>query len=77
MTHRSKPFVRLVGLLLLTGLLGACSTTFRGSPWNAPVYASFGFRDWDPAEAPASIAKALRNEAANGLSDRCAMVMEL
>jgi len=59
------------------GLARLSLTTFRSIPWNAPFYASFGFREWDAAEAPASIAQALRKEAANGLSDRCAMVMEL
>ena len=50
-------------------------TTFRVIPWNAPFYASAGFRDWDPDEAPASIRQALRKEAAMGLKDRCAMRM--
>ena len=52
-------------------------TTFRSIPWNAPYYARFGFRDWDPEAAPASVRQALRNEAAKGLTDRCAMVMDL
>lgn len=59
------------------GLKTVSLTTFRSIPWNAPFYASFGFREWDPAEAPASIQQALRNEASKGLSDRCAMVMTL
>jgi len=59
------------------GLARLSLTTFRSIPWNAPFYASFGFREWDAAEAPASITHALRKEAANGLSDRCAMVMDL
>jgi GNAT superfamily N-acetyltransferase len=52
-------------------------TTFRNVPWNAPFYASFGFREWDPAEAPASIRASLAHEAALGLENRCAMVMDL
>ena len=59
------------------GLTSMSLTTFRSIPWNAPFYARFGFRDWDPVEAPASVAQALRNEAARGLKDRCAMVMDL
>lgn len=59
------------------GLRRLSLTTFRSIPWNAPYYARFGFRDWDPAEAPDDIQQALRKEAANGLSDRCAMVMDL
>lgn len=34
------------------GLQTLSLTTFRDVPWNAPFYASFGFREWDPAEAP-------------------------
>ena len=52
-------------------------TTFRDVPWNAPFYASFGFREWAPEEAPASIRQSLTYEAAKGLQNRCAMVMEL
>ena len=52
-------------------------TTFRSIPWNAPFYATCGFRDWDPIEAPASIRQALLYEAAKGLTDRCAMVRDL
>lgn len=59
------------------GLRAMSLTTFRNIPWNAPFYARFGFREWDSAEAPASVQQALRNEAAKGLSDRCAMVMDL
>jgi len=59
------------------GLASLSLTTFRSIPWNGPYYARFGFREWDPAETPASVQQALRKEAANGLSDRCAMVMAL
>jgi len=59
------------------GLARLSLTTFRNIPWNAPYYARFGFREWDRAEAPADILRALRKEAASGLSDRCAMVMDL
>ncbi len=59
------------------GLKSLSLTTFRTIPWNAPYYASFGFAEWASDEAPASIRQALRQEAASGLSDRCAMVMAL
>lgn len=59
------------------GLSRLSLTTFRGIPWNAPYYARFGFREWDGADAPEDIRRALQNEASNGLSDRCAMVMDL
>lgn len=52
-------------------------TTFRSIPWNAPFYASAGFREWAEADAPATVRQALMNEAAKGLTDRCAMVMDL
>jgi GNAT superfamily N-acetyltransferase len=59
------------------GLTALSLTTFRSVPWNAPFYASVGFREWDPAEAPASIRQALNYETSKGLRDRCAMVMDL
>jgi GNAT superfamily N-acetyltransferase len=65
------------GFAQARGLKALSLTTFRNVPWNAPFYASYGFREWDPAEAPAGIRQKLTYEAAQGLSDRCAMVMEL
>lgn len=50
-------------------------TTFREVPFNGPFYASAGFRTWD--DAPPEVAAILADEAARGLSDRCAMVMDL
>lgn len=52
-------------------------TTFRSIPWNGPFYASFGFREWPAEAAPPSIRQALAHEAAKGMTDRCAMVMDL
>lgn len=69
--HHAADWARASGMKALS------LTTFRSIPWNAPFYESVGFRVWDPGEAPASIQQALRNEAAKGLSDRCAMVMTL
>lgn len=60
-----------------TGLTQLSLTTFRDVPWNAPFYAAFGFREWDPKVAPASIRQALLYEEAKGLANRCAMVMDL
>ncbi|MDZ4375602.1 MAG: GNAT family N-acetyltransferase [Phenylobacterium sp.] len=59
------------------GLARLSLTTFRDIPWNAPFYARFGFRAWPVDEAPATIRQALRNEAAKGLANRCAMVMDV
>ena len=46
------------------GLEALSLTTFRNIPWNAPFYARFGFQEWDPARAPASIVEKLEHEAA-------------
>lgn len=59
------------------GLKRMSLTTFRNIPWNAPFYASVGFRIWDEAESAASVRQALMNERNRGLKDRCAMVMDL
>lgn len=59
------------------GLARMSLTTFRHIPWNGPFYASFGFREWPPADAPPAIRQALAQEGARGLPDRCAMVMDL
>ncbi len=59
------------------GLKALSLTTFRNVPWNAPFYASFGFRDCPREDAPASLRQALSYEAAKGLSDRCAMIKVL
>nr|WP_296599766.1 GNAT family N-acetyltransferase [Phenylobacterium sp.] len=60
-----------------TGLRRLSLTTFRDVPWNAPFYASFGFREWPPENAPPSVRQMLSYEAARGLKNRCAMVMDL
>ncbi len=52
-------------------------TTFRNVPFNAPFYATFGFSEWSPEVAPATIRQALSREEAAGLKNRCAMVMDL
>jgi GNAT superfamily N-acetyltransferase len=57
------------------GLRRLSLTTFRGVPWNAPFYASAGFRPWD--DPPRALGAALAGEARRGLKDRCAMVLEL
>lgn len=50
-------------------------TTFRDVPFNGPFYASAGFRIWEPA--PPEIEALLAGEAARGLKNRCAMVLDL
>jgi len=52
-------------------------TTFRDIPWNAPFYASIGFRELEPAKTSAFLAERLANQAARGLEDRCAMRLPL
>lgn len=52
-------------------------TTFRSVPWNAPFYASVGFEEYAPMDMPESIRALLTEEAAKGLTDRCAMRLAL
>lgn len=72
---------RLMGLAIAYaadhGLEGLSLTTFRSVPWNAPFYASLGFVEWPPDEAPDEIRSMLQAEAAKGLRDRCAMRLDL
>ena len=53
----------------------ATLTTFRAIPWNAPFYARLGFELLDAP--PAVLAAILTDEAARGLTDRCAMRLTL
>lgn len=61
------------------GQRGITLTTFRDVPWNAPFYASLGFRELAPPELGPGLAAALRDEAARGLDParrvamRCAL----
>ncbi|MBL8691022.1 MAG: GNAT family N-acetyltransferase [Rhodospirillaceae bacterium] len=48
------------------GLWGAMLTTERSVPFNAPFYASLGFREVDDAAMPAKLAEVLSGEAAAG-----------
>ena len=57
------------------GFVCVSLTTFRSVPFNGPFYASAGFREWD--DAPPEIRDILAKEAARGLKDRCAMLLEL
>jgi GNAT superfamily N-acetyltransferase len=52
-------------------------TTFRNVAWNAPFYERMGFRTIEPEDLDLRLAQTLANEAARGLSDRCAMVLDL
>lgn len=56
------------------GFASLSLTTFRSVPWNAPFYASLGFREDDALPELQAI---LRAEADKGLQDRCAMVLRL
>jgi len=59
------------------GLAAVSLTTFRSVPFNGPFYASFGFHDWPPEDAPPAIRERLMQEAESGLKDRCAMRLPL
>ena len=54
-------------------------TTFRDVAWNAPFYASLGFRMLDDSDMPELLGAILDQEAAHGFPprSRCAMVLPL
>lgn len=53
------------------GYHAATLTTFRSIPWNGPFYARLGFEILD--EPSPTLQAILAEEAARGLTDRCAM----
>ncbi|MDO8902159.1 MAG: GNAT family N-acetyltransferase [Phenylobacterium sp.] len=61
------------------GLEGLSLTTFRDAPWNAPFYASAGFKVIERDAAPETLQAYLDREASRGLDParRCAMIMSL
>jgi GNAT superfamily N-acetyltransferase len=50
-------------------------TTFRDVPWNAPFYASAGFRALAPGELSPGLAAVVRDETARGLDPAQRVVM--
>jgi GNAT superfamily N-acetyltransferase len=52
-------------------------TTFRNIPWNAPYYARQGFRVLPDGDLNPRLLAVLANEAARGLTERCAMRLSL
>ena len=50
-------------------------TTFRDIPWNAPFYASAGFRNAAPHEIGPELAAIVQDETARGLDPRQRVVM--
>lgn len=59
-----------------TDLATLSLTTFASVPWNGPFYRSCGFEAWTD-DLPPDVAEALSDEAARGLTDRCAMRLVL
>ncbi|QOT78387.1 GNAT family N-acetyltransferase [Cupriavidus basilensis] len=59
------------------GLQSLHLTTFSHLPWNAPFYASLGFRRLDEADLGPALCAALAREAALGLRQRIAMRLAL
>lgn len=55
------------------GLTGLTLTTFEDIPWNAPYYARLGFEPLTGPGLDQRLAGIIRQEAARGLSGRCAM----
>jgi predicted N-acetyltransferase YhbS len=58
--------LRALDEVAVRGLRGATLTTDRHVPFNAPFYASLGFREVSCAEAPARLTAALAAEIARG-----------
>jgi GNAT superfamily N-acetyltransferase len=58
------------------GLASLSLTTFASVPWNGPFYLSCGFEMWTDQLAP-DVAEHLADEASRGLTDRCAMRLQL
>jgi ribosomal protein S18 acetylase RimI-like enzyme len=52
-------------------------STFRNIPWNAPYYARLGFRMLADHELNDRLIAVLAKETANGLTERCAMRLDL
>jgi len=59
------------------GYVGLSLTTFASVPWNAPFYARLGFKQLAPAQLSEFLQQQLAAEALHGLSDRCAMRLDL
>ena len=61
------------------GLARLTLTTFRKIAWNAPFYASLGFREAAGEDLSVRLAEVLSLEMSKGLdpSNRCAMVLDL
>ena len=59
------------------GLSSALLTTYRSIVFNAPFYASLGFAELAPSEAPAWLSAILTAEVERGLEDRCGMRLAL
>ncbi|TDF84185.1 GNAT family N-acetyltransferase [Pseudomonas sp. H9] len=59
------------------GFTGLTLTTFTCVPWNAPFYTRLGFERLDPQLCSEFLQRQLAAEQAHGLSDRCAMRLDL
>lgn len=57
------------------GYTGVTLTTFRDVAWNAPFYASLGFRVLQPAEMHSGIRQAMEAEARRGLPSEMRVAM--
>jgi GNAT superfamily N-acetyltransferase len=64
---------KVIDTALERALDGVSLTTFADIPWNAPFYASMGFRTLPEAEQDVALLEALAHERAIGLTERVAM----
>lgn len=59
------------------GFAGLTLTTFTDVPWNAPFYARLGFTLLDAQQCSDFLQRQLAAELAHGLTQRCAMRLDL
>ncbi len=75
--HGRRLMVHAIHWARAQSLRGVTLTTFRHIPWNAPFYASLGFRELAEDETPPRLAAILTEEAERGFENRCAMRLTL
>ena len=75
--HGRRLMVHAIDWARAQSLNGVTLTTFRHIPWNAPFYASLGFRELAEDETPTRLAAILDEEASRGFENRCAMRLAL
>lgn len=68
---------RVIDVARRRGLAGVSLTTFADVPFNAPFYASMGFREVPGAELDEALTTALAEERCQGMTERIAMIYQV